>query len=76
MGAGYEVEDIGDPLNMAISERWATRPANFGNAREIRNLFERSIANQANRIAASASLTDDQLVCLTEQDVRAALKHF
>ena len=46
------------------------RDENFGNARDVRNMFERSVARQADRVAALESPTKEQLMELTPQDLR------
>ncbi len=48
------------------------RDENFGNARDVRNLFERAIAHQANRVAALEAPTKDDLMTLTTDDLKAA----
>lgn len=44
----------------------------FGNARGVRNIFERLLIAQANRLAECADLTKDALMTITETDVLAA----
>lgn len=44
----------------------------FGNARGVRNIFERLLVNQANRLAAMEAVSRDDLMKLTPRDVRAA----
>lgn len=51
--------------NMTDKER-----ADFGNARGIRNLFERIVVNQANRISDVAEPDIDLLTKITAQDVK------
>lgn len=50
--------------SMNEQERW-----DFGNARGVRNVFERMIVNQANRIVLLEEPTKEQLITLTAQDV-------
>ena len=45
------------------------RDRHFGNAREMRNLFDRVIAAQANRLAWVDSPTREDLITLAEQDI-------
>ncbi len=45
----------------------------FGNARGVRNTFERILTEQANRIAAMAAVSRDDLMNITKADVDAAL---
>lgn len=43
---------------------------NFGNGREVRNIFEQIISAQANRIVQSQNLTDEDLTTIIEDDVQ------
>lgn len=45
------------------------RDDNFGNGRDVRNLFEKIVANQANRVAVMESPTDDDLLTITKDDL-------
>ena len=45
----------------------------FGNARGVRNTFEKILTEQANRIAAMESITKDDLMKIKKEDVVAAL---
>ncbi len=42
---------------------------NFGNGREVRNIFEQIISAQANRIVQSRNLTNEDLTTIIEDDV-------
>ena len=44
----------------------------FGNARGVRNLFERAVSAQANRLAGQGEITREELMRLTCDDLRAA----
>jgi len=44
----------------------------FGNARGVRNIFERLLVAQANRLAEASDLTTEALMTITEEDVDAA----
>ena len=44
----------------------------FGNARGVRNIFEKLLVEQANRISASAEVTREQLMQIMKEDVLAA----
>ena len=48
---------------------YATRDENFGNARDVRNLFEKAIAAQADRVAQMEAPTREQLMELTREDL-------
>lgn len=61
-GARSRVESMLSKMN---AEEWK----NFGNARGIRNLFERLVSNQANRIIGYASQSIKDITIITEEDV-------
>ena len=46
-----------------------TEKREFGNARGIRNLFERMVGNQANRIIAYNAQSIKDITVITEEDV-------
>jgi len=46
----------------------------FGNARGVRNIFERLLVAQANRLAEASDLTADDLMTISEADVNEAKK--
>ena len=50
--------------------RKAQMPENFANAREVRNLFETIITNQARRIAVLEHLTKEEMQQITLEDLR------
>lgn len=45
------------------------RDENFGNARDVRNIFEHAIARQADRVAGMENPTREDLMALTEGDL-------
>ena len=48
----------------------AHKDRNFGNARFARNVFEKSIQQQANRLANRSDLSDKELTELTIEDLK------
>ncbi len=54
-----------------LTESYERRGEHFGNARMVRNLFEKMLTAQANRLAATPSPTRDQLCAIDEGDVPA-----
>ncbi|MEB3353067.1 MAG: AAA family ATPase, partial [Cyanobacteriota bacterium] len=48
---------------------WRQRRKGFGNAREVRNLFEKTLARQAARLAGLPSRTRQDLATITEDDL-------
>lgn len=45
---------------------------NFANARDVRNLFEKAVTAQANRLAGKKECSREELEALTEEDVAGA----
>ncbi len=52
-----------------FKDLYEERDENFGNARDVRNIFERAIANQANRLASMEAPTKEDLMTLTKADI-------
>ena len=70
----YEItEDAKALLSQYFVDRCAHKPENFANARDARNLFEKTITQQANRLVGYDKVTDEQLVTLTKEDVERSL---
>ena len=61
------VEAIREYLRMASEEA-----GEFGNARGVRNVFEKVLSAQANRLAAAKEITREELMHLTKEDVQTA----
>lgn len=61
-------KEIGEYLDAVAEE-----PGEFGNARGVRNIFEKILTEQANRIAALPAVTRDELMRITVADVKTAL---
>jgi stage V sporulation protein K len=56
----------------AMSDLWLYRGENFANGREVRNLFERVLQEQANRLARLPKPTRQQLQSIDSEDIVAA----
>ena len=68
--AGMVVEDTAvKKLGLYLASMKEQERRDFGNARGVRNVFERMIVNQANRIVLLEEPTKEQLITLTAQDV-------
>ncbi|MPM18622.1 hypothetical protein SDC9_65035 [bioreactor metagenome] len=52
-----------------LTELYEQRDENFGNARDVRNVFERAVARQANRLAVMEHPDKDSLMALTVSDL-------
>lgn len=69
---GYDIEaETADALQGHFRTLYANREEHFGNARTVRNLFEKSIHNQADRLAQNAEFTDRDLELITMADIPA-----
>ena len=64
----YHLDDQGRARLAEVIEA-EPRTRGFGNARFVRNVFEAAVAHQAERLAAVAAPTDDELTTLTAADV-------
>lgn len=58
---------------MVIEDALRKKDDKFGNARYVRNLFEKIITQQANRITSESMITNDMLAQIEEIDVVNAL---
>lgn len=67
-------EDALDKLNEIIERIYLKRSDSFGNARTMRNLFEKITERQANRIVKQQNITKEMLIMLEEEDVPEVLK--
>jgi len=54
-----------------FKQYYESRDANFANARDVRNFFEKAMTNQANRLAGinTAHIPSDELNLLTKEDI-------
>ena len=50
----------------------AKKDKQFGNGRYVRNVFERSLNNQALRLSSITELTREDLTVITEADIKEA----
>ncbi|WP_455450432.1 AAA family ATPase [Streptococcus salivarius] len=62
-------EDATSYLKVFLSTICSKKTENFANAREIRNLFECSIVNQANRLGDLATISNDELGEIVSSDL-------
>lgn len=61
-------EEASNRLKMILADALAHKEKDFGNARFVRNLFEKVIEHQANRLANEPNLTKELLAELREED--------
>lgn len=67
-------EEAAIKVASVIDDAVSHKDANFGNARYVRNLFEKIITQQANRISAEPQITNDMLAMIEEIDIINAVK--
>ena len=68
---GYTLSNDGSKYCKSyLNSLYEERDENFGNARDVRNLFERAVARQADRVAGLESPTREQLMELTTADLK------
>lgn len=67
-------EEAENLLKDALSEMSSADKNRFGNARGIRNLFEKALVCQANRLVCEENPTVEQLSEVTENDMKLALE--
>ncbi len=68
--SGYNIKgDAYVQLQINIQKATAKRDEKFGNARYVRNLFERIVQKQANRLSRIQNPTKEQLKLITIEDV-------
>jgi len=56
-------------VNDVIQKEYDKKSRYFGNARFVRNLFERTIEHQANRLAKQPKITQESLAEITGEDI-------
>ena len=66
-------EDADTYLRSRLEDIVAHKDRNFGNARYVRNLFEKIIQHQANRLASRRNLSSEDLSLITIEDVKKEL---
>ena len=65
-------EEAMQRVNDILTEKHETRDSNFANARTVRNIFEKVIVQQANRVYAINNPTTEELTTLTISDIEKA----
>ena len=62
-------ESAEEKLHLLLRQKIADKQKDFGNARYVRNLFEKVIENQAVRLAKAGALSKADLTVITQDDV-------
>ena len=60
-------------MRKSLDEAVAHKDKNFGNARYVRNVFEKAIQEQANRVSTLKNATARDLTEITIEDIQKAL---
>ena len=68
----YTLDEGAQVAARAYIEAANTSSISFGNARGVRNIFEKMLVEQANRLSSASDVTKEQLMTITEADVLAA----
>ena len=62
-------QDAQNKILKLIEELYATRDKNFGNGRTVRNLFQKILRLQANRLILKTELSREDLLYLEATDI-------
>lgn len=69
--AKYKIKrDAFEWMQQYINYKVNTKDENFGNARFIRNTFEKVVQNQADRLARQSNISNEELTIITIDDVK------
>ena len=72
--SGYKISPDGaQALGQKMQEMWDQRSGSFANARDVRNLFERVVTVQSNRVANLGLITEDTLAFIEAEDLAFAV---
>ncbi|MEG1774991.1 MAG: AAA family ATPase [Clostridia bacterium] len=70
--SGYTLAEDARDLLKSLLALYSLDEKGFGNARGVRNLFERAVSAQANRLAKEETITREELLLLNSDDIRTA----
>ena len=62
-------------LSKLIDEVLLRKNRNFGNARVIRNIFEKVITYQSNRLVTINNITTEDMITIDESDIKSFMKN-
>ena len=60
--------DADNHLKDLCEDMYQNRGENFANARQVRNLFEKVVGNQANRLSSIENISDEELMTIITDD--------
>ncbi len=61
--------DASKALHAYFNKKYAERDKNFGNGRDARNLFERTVTMQSRRVASLREPSNEEMATITRQDL-------
>jgi hypothetical protein len=68
---GYTLDDATEKYAAeGLQTLYDERDENFGNARDVRNIFERAVSRQSDRVAAMESPKKEDLMAITQADLQ------
>lgn len=68
---GYTVDEATEKFAAeGFTQLYDERDENFGNARDVRNIFERAVSRQSDRVATMESPKKEDLMTLAEADLK------
>ncbi|MGZ8242734.1 AAA family ATPase [Methylomagnum sp.] len=71
--AGYKLTNTAtSKIRKVVTDAYKSKDPYFGNAREIRNIFERTLINHANRLAQNGEFDAEELQTLKQEDIQLA----
>jgi len=74
---GYQIEpETETMLKEKFTKMYEERDENFGNARMVRNVFEKAIGVQADRLADLEEVSDEQLQIITKEDLEGPIAEY
>lgn len=69
----YSLTKDGESEALRVLREAAQNAEKFGNGRGVRNLFEKTLSAQANRLSAKDEISKEDLMTLTKDDVQRAI---
>lgn len=73
---GYELNKQAEPnIYSYFCRMYERRNKNFGNGRDVRNLFEKTISQQANRVVKIKQPTDSDIIEINLDDFEKAIRN-
>lgn len=72
----YHISQKADKyIKTYLNSLYTSRDDNFGNARDVRNLFEKIVSAQANRVVTIKNPTNNDIITITIDDVKEVIEN-